>query len=72
MYVEGYWDTKLNTMYYGQSASTRAWLSMKKVGIFYLHILPLWGLIGGGCLVYNVRSTAKKMNVTKANTLINC
>ena len=63
-YTEGYWDTKLNFMYYSQPASTRAFLNFKKVGIFYFHIFPLWGIIGGGCLVYNMKQTAKKMNVS--------
>jgi hypothetical protein len=72
MYIEGYWDSKINTLYYSQSAGTRLWINLKKVGIFYFHIFPLWGLLGGGCFIYNVRTTAKKINVTKANALINC
>ena len=67
--MEGYWDTKINALYYSQPVSTRAWLNIKKVGKFYMDISPLW-LLGLFCVIYNAQNTAKKFNVTRAHDLI--
>jgi hypothetical protein len=69
-YYEGYWDSKLNHIYYNQSKSKRAWLQFKKVCYFYWDIFPLWGILGFACVFYNAKTTANKTNVTSAVSII--
>lgn len=69
-YYEGYWDTKANHLYYSQPASIRAWLQIKKVSTFYYDMFLLWGILGFGCLSYNLSQNAKNMNVTAAMNII--
>ena len=70
-YMEGYWDTKINALYYSQPLSTRAWLNIKKVGRFYFDIWPLW-LFSFVVLFYNAHTCSKKFNVSRAHDLIFC
>jgi hypothetical protein len=69
-YVEGYWDSKANDLYWSQSTLSRTWLQIKKVGDFYRDIAVLWALLGGLCLFFNAKQTSKKMNCSKSYSLI--
>lgn len=63
---ENYWDTRANSAYYSQPASTRAWLTMKKVMSFYWDLALIWGGFALIFVVYNASSTSKKTNVSHA------
>lgn len=65
-YYEAYWDTKENHAYYQQSATTRAWIQLKKVITFYSDLAIVWGLFAAVFVLYNAHTTAKKTNVSYA------
>jgi hypothetical protein len=59
-FYERYWDTKENAEYYSRPASTRAWITIKKVISFYSDFAVLW-LICAGCFVlFNAHVRSKK------------
>lgn len=65
-YYESYWDTKENSAYYSQSATTRAWLAFKKVNLFWRDCVLLWGGLALCFVVYSARTHAAKINVSHA------
>jgi len=65
-FFECYWDTKENHAYYSQSATTRAWIQLKKVMSFYWDLSVVWGLFAAAFVLYNAHTTAKKTNVSHA------
>ena len=68
IYYEGYWDSKANDMYYSQPISTRAWLTLKKVGWFYRDTFVIWGVFGTFLVLHSAKSTSKSLNSSSAYT----
>jgi hypothetical protein len=57
-YYERYWDTKANDEWYSQSLKTRAWITFKKVGEFYLDLSLLCFGLSGILVCLNAKTKA--------------
>ena len=68
-YDQRYWDTQENHAYYSLPASTRAWLTFKRVSAFWGDFAILWLGIAPLLIVINAknRSQRTRMPASKAS-----